>query len=311
VDPTDSYSAVTGFKLFPFWDYLIVQLTNYLLYARLLIDSSLQSLVHEYPKNISDEIFIEAFFGFVFISSTVLSVLYFLRKRHYAVSFLFLVTCLVLLPTNSILQMINPFAEYRLYSANLFFFFALSSGFAALLDCGVRSFLLRAVCVLLLTAIVVFSSARTQDIWKKNISILSHSLDGYPESRLMLQMLGYEYEAAKNYDAALENYLKAESIWNAESSARLNDPKELTLGVLMLMGRFPEALAKLKEIETAWGEKHVASNQSLVIKKSFLLGWFLNQAEYLKFSDLVKRTSPNLTIPNWATVTQRNILSPK
>jgi|GEM_PF-4555484 len=202
----DSHQGVTGFNLYPFWEYLLTQMRSNWLYARLLIDSSMQSLIHEVPAFDGWTMILGTIGGVTYVSLTVLAWLY--RKRYPLFAFGWLFWALTLLPTNTFFQMVNPFAEYRLYQANISVFIAI----ALLLTTATRYLRPRLFTVVLssLALFMGFSLYQQQRVWSSEISLLVHSLGVYPQSVALTKMMGAAYDNYGKYDLAEEYYLKAE-----------------------------------------------------------------------------------------------------
>lgn len=108
-------AGVTGLSLYPMAQYIVVQLMYWGLIPVLLLDPTRQSFLHPFHETLD-----ASGWSLVAVGVVVLVVLFgqairFRSEPRRAV--LAILVLVWLAPTGSLLQMINPFAEYRLYLA--------------------------------------------------------------------------------------------------------------------------------------------------------------------------------------------------
>lgn len=119
----DAISSTVGFDIYPYGDYLLNQFYYYTWYLIHFLVPVEQSLYHPLVDP-SPRLYAWAAVGVVGIASALFAGFKQWRTHSMAV-FLGALFFLHLLPTNSFIQMINPFAEYRVYVSNLSFSVAL------------------------------------------------------------------------------------------------------------------------------------------------------------------------------------------
>lgn len=166
-----SQQHVTGYNLYPVLEYQIIQFKNWLFYLWLIFNPADQSIIHFYK-------FSTYYIPLSFISICLFS--WFIWKiRYLKINFpnhcyLLLLIIINLLPTSSPIQMINPFAEYRLYFSNFFIlsllvlFLSLSRYFKYIMSLFVIYYL--------------FFNFNIQTLYRNPILALDDSLQNYPES---------------------------------------------------------------------------------------------------------------------------------
>lgn len=113
----DAISGTVGFDIYPYGEYLVNQFYYYTWYLIHFLVPVEQSLYHPFVDP-SPRLYAWAAVGLVgIITSVFIGIKYW--KSHPLPVFLGGLFFLHLLPTNSFIQMINPFAEYRVYVSNL------------------------------------------------------------------------------------------------------------------------------------------------------------------------------------------------
>lgn len=118
---TDAGFSVQGFTP---WEYLLTQFRAIATYIRLLFLPAWQNL--DYDFRISRGLFeIDTLLSFLFLLSLFAAAIFLFRKRR-AVSFFILWFFIVLAPTSSIIPIIDPIFEHRVYLASVGFFFIFS-----------------------------------------------------------------------------------------------------------------------------------------------------------------------------------------
>ena len=196
-DPGHSmYTGVDGFNLYPFWKHLASQLYFQSFYLTLFINPSLQSIIHANPP----------FDLYLALGATVGAVIWiagaafiFRKNKEFPrVTFLLFFFFLNYLPTNSILQMINPFAEYRLYLSNLSLCVLLAYGiheFAAWLTRKTKLTEAHLTVPAIVFAYFAMFTYENVMIWKSREFIYAQALKRYPKFDFNRVVLGPEYLA--------------------------------------------------------------------------------------------------------------------
>ncbi|MBS1964082.1 MAG: hypothetical protein JST04_17855 [Bdellovibrionales bacterium] len=245
-DQHSMYDGTTGFGIYPYFEYLLTQAYYFLFHLWLVFFSGDQSLLHQYPV-FSSKIFILGIFGFLYLAGASVAVAANWRRAP-LVAFFAGAYLIVLGPTNTFVEMLNPFAEYRLYQANLSIFVLGSLG----LDILIRRANLEKFRTFLTAAIVVgFGAANyaQQRLWEDPVELISRSIEIYPDSYVMNASLAQAYNFRHDLKS-MEYYLK-----EADRLAYL-DPYRKTVKISFLLahyygrvGRFDEAMHELDLIE--------------------------------------------------------------
>jgi len=197
-DPGASmYLGIGG--LYPFWKHLATQLYFQSFYLVLFLNPRLQSLIHANPPfdlwlaagaTIGALIWVGGF-GFLLRQ----------RKHFPRASFFIFLFFLSYLPTNSFLQLINPFAEYRLYLSNL--------PLCILLAYGILRLSSRlTVPAVILTYFAVFTFQNVM-IWKSWDLIFNQAFHRYPNYDFNANGMGVEYLAVAWREYQSGNYPRA------------------------------------------------------------------------------------------------------
>lgn len=109
-----SQSLVAGVNLFPVFDYIIFQFHDLFFYFQLLFNPVNQSIIHGISQ-LDTETYMSAVWGIV-ISLAFLTVTMLNLKKRPAIAFLLIISYVSIFPyLNFVMQLINPFAEYRYY----------------------------------------------------------------------------------------------------------------------------------------------------------------------------------------------------
>ncbi len=198
-DPVSMYNGVTGFELFNFFPYIAAQLYYQTFYFLLMVKPEWQSLIHGTPI-LNAWSMLEAVFGGVTWLGGAWFI-FFRGKKYPRIAFLVFLYFVCYLPTNSFFQMINPFAEYRLYQTNAILLIGFSwmlIRFAEFLG-SKTSF--RMPLLTLIIPVVFFFSFHTSlivNLWKYEISVYSQVEDLYPNRYKILAAISVAY--AQKYD---------------------------------------------------------------------------------------------------------------
>ena len=184
-DTVSMYIGTTGFQLYPFWTYFASQLYFQAYYVWLFFDPNLQSLLYSLPVFHAKEIFAAVLGGFVW---TGCPIFIFTQARRFPKTVFFLAFFFIsYLPTGTFFQMINPFAEYRLYLANIAMCVALAQVISSL---PLRAQLYASTCVIGLCAIF---TVKNNLIWRDGVSVYLQAQRRFPEQPLQNRELAIEY----------------------------------------------------------------------------------------------------------------------
>lgn len=179
-DPLSMYVNVTGFTMYPVGEYLLTQFYYLVFYIYLFFSPASQAILHEYP-HFSDTVFFVGLGGIVLILMA-LAVLWKLRKTRKDISFTILLFFIAWLPVNSVMQMVNPFAEYRYLTCNICFAYL----FYSLMKSLIRKFNIPHSLVLLTTTLYfIFNLIFMNNIlstYSGQLKVYGYALQIYPES---------------------------------------------------------------------------------------------------------------------------------
>lgn len=174
LDTTYQYGHVVGFDLYPFIQYALSNIHFLIYYFYLYFNPSEQSIYHDWT-------------GSPPVLNVVLGTIVYLGMAWYMVTqyrkkpvnvfmlFLFLIS---FLPNNSILQFINPFAEYRLYQSTLVLaYFCSLAVFSGNLFTGVKQ-----ACAALFVIFLMTFHYLHIETWKSPITLWGYAYQTYPTS---------------------------------------------------------------------------------------------------------------------------------
>ncbi len=227
-DPVSMYEGTTGFDLYPYLPYLVTQGYYFLLHLWLVFSPAHQSLIHEHP------VFAGAvpILGILGLSVVFAAVILGARKfRSYpATAFFIGFYLLTLAPTNSLVQMINPFAEYRLYQANVSVFAAMALSLEFALG---RSGKLRYRVPIGASLILIFAvlNLGQQKLWADKERLIAHSIDRYPESQALHMQMAQHYNEQRDWP-------KFEAELKIAERLALADPYRKTLRPSFMLAHF-------------------------------------------------------------------------
>ena len=203
-DPSSMYRGVVGFNLYPFWEHLFTQGYYFLFYIFLFFNPSYQSIFHEMPL-FDHRILILGALG---LSLSIGISVYLWKTRHKNLSWIILWILLLfqLAPTNTILQMTNPFAEYRLYLGNLF----LCVGTAFFLDRLLKKRVYGGILATIILAVYfLYFNYVHQKTWKHIFTTYHYALQLYPNSPNINYSIGTEYFVRQKFDGSRTIFLKS------------------------------------------------------------------------------------------------------
>ena len=205
----DNYSGIVGFQLFPPGEYFLTQMYYVLFRLKLLFYPAGQSLLHEYPS-FSPGIFIFGVLGFALLSGIAI-VGWRVRKSSRVLAFFLGFFLLTLAPIGTVLQFVNPFAEYRLYLSNISIFFMMALALDRIIGRSQKKIL---PVFLLGGLLIVFSFSTWQEnlLWADPLLLVESSLDQYPQSDLLYSTLGWQLAARGRYGEAEKAYLESDRL---------------------------------------------------------------------------------------------------
>ena len=222
-DPVSMYEWTTGFHLFPFWQYIASQLYFQSFYVALFLNPSLQSVLHGNPG-----------LDFVEIVGMVLgaliwtgSFIFICRsgKKYPRTAFFMIFFFVAYLPTNSVLQMINPFAEYRLYQSNislcLLAAFLIERFYVWLADKRQLKSAPIFVPVLVLAYWSIFTFFNVM-VWTNGVKVYTQAIKHYPTNDTAYMALANEYLQIHDLKSAYFYFYEARffSGWLSATLAR-------------------------------------------------------------------------------------------
>lgn len=244
-DPTSMYLGTVGFDFYPFWEYTITQMYYYLFYLFLFFNPSYQSIIHPFPAAMSTTTMGLGILGGM---AYFLSFIWAVRnlRKHPEISFFSLFFFITLIPTNGPLQMINPFAEYRLYQSNisLVLFLALAMEKLLLAISYEKLKLMIAAVLIIISSIFTFQHNL---LWRDSFLLYRYALVSYPNSSYLHIGVGFEYETQKRLDNAKEHYMRAIKLVESESYKTFMPVFHLAR-VYYLMGKYDDAFKTLNQI---------------------------------------------------------------
>lgn len=194
-----THQAVVGFDLFPIFEYLWMNCYYLVFTLWLFINPNAQSIMHEYLVTPPTAL---AAIGAGLLLGLALLVFTHWKKRPLLV-LMILFFFASYLPNSSLLQFINPFAEYRLYQSLIPLCLLAAIGLSLLRE---RSQLVgQSVAALVLLLALLFHGLYLS-LWKNKLSLFAHAYAQYPSSFNIAATLneeltqrGFCFEALKNY----------------------------------------------------------------------------------------------------------------
>jgi len=202
-DPVSMYQGTTGFSIYPAWHYLYAQAYYQGFLPILFLNPSLQSIIHGVPGFTPLQV-TTAFFGVgLWIASPTL--VFTRLKKHGPASFFLLFFFLNYLPTNSFFQMVNPFAEYRLYLCVIPLAALLSFGVDQLGSLMIRNGKFPNAKTLIPLMLIFYFGLYTftqVQIWRDEVKIYTHAAKRYPLEEVIYYSLAISYLHARDLDNA-------------------------------------------------------------------------------------------------------------
>jgi hypothetical protein len=278
-NPVTTYDNSTGFHLYPYGHYLFTQGYYYLLYLKLIFDSSSQSIIHPF-LGFDAHIAVLGVAGGLLCGLMIFLAIN-LRKEK---------------PLFSFIEMSNPFAEYRLYQSNLALFIGIACLVSLILSFVERP-VLKAVALTGPLVWLLLNCYFMQKIWSSDISIYVYSQAVYPDAYEMTQLLGSYYEGHRAYGQAEEQYLKALALMDKPHGIVYFHPRHLLFRIYVQSHQLDKALKEVDLIEREVGggqlpyEGYRAYLELLNIKK-----------DHQRFNEVRSRATqhfPDLSFPEW------------
>lgn len=248
-DPVSGYRGVHGFSLYPAVPYFFTEMYYYFFHLFLFFNPANQSIFHQYQ----DPGFFVLTMGFLalVISLGCLSYAFVNRLKSPQISFFILFFFFCLAPTNSFLQMVNPFAEYRLYCANISLFVLV----AGVMEWVIQKNKWNISVYISSAALLVYWSSFTfylNTLWRDNFVLLSYASELYPKSALISGMLGEQAYLIKDFKSA-EAYLRTAIEVEKTEHIQTMKYQALLARVYLAQGRAHDASDMLLEIRRAFG----------------------------------------------------------
>ncbi len=206
-DPVSMYTSTTGFGLYDFWYYCASQFYFLVFYFYQFATLSHQSIIHSFPA-----------MGWFFVCGTLLGIALFITliycsvkyyKKLPLLSFVIFLFFLSTFPTFSFFQVINPYAEYRLYLSNISL--SIAAGFL-LMSAAIwiykqkeSLFIQYLFCFLLLGGLAC-ATLRQARVWRSAIAINQQGVSQYPQEALLWNNLAAAYLEQNRFDEAYAAY---------------------------------------------------------------------------------------------------------
>ncbi len=210
-DPGKSmYAGVSGFNMYPFWPHLASQLYFQSFYFILFLNPNLQSIFHGNPSFNNLEILATIAGGLIWLLGGLF--IFIKYKKMPRTAFLVFLFFINYLQANSFLQMVNPFAEYRLYFSNLLLSILLAEILYKITKwLSIKTKSPINIITVASVFIAYFSIYTIQNvlIWKKWPIIFSQAIKNYPGNEYNYFSQGIEYLHAQMPQEAYENFHQA------------------------------------------------------------------------------------------------------
>ena len=210
-DPGKSmYAGVGGFNLYPFWKHLATQLYFQSFYLSLFINPTLQSILHSNPSIDANMIIGAILGGSIWLLGMAFIALK--NQKFPRIAFFAFFFFINYLPTNSFLQLINPFAEYRLYISNISLCILLAYGIHAFGKWLTRKTKLTmaeiSVSAIVFSFFTIFTLQNVM-IWKNWELIFAQAIKRYPSNEYLYIGLGIEYQHADDLKNAYSSFYQS------------------------------------------------------------------------------------------------------
>ena len=196
-----THESVVGFSIFPFWEYLWSNLYYLFFTVSLFINPTQQAFIHEYVINPP---LLETLLGLILLVAIASTIILQWRKRP-VLAFMLSFFLISYLPNNSVLQFINPYAEYRLYQSIIVLCWLVGT---FLID-GTKHRIARLTVGGVLLVFALTFHVLYLGLWKNPLSLWGHANVAYPQSLNIAGTLSDElakrglcYEALRVWDRA-------------------------------------------------------------------------------------------------------------
>lgn len=286
------WSRSVGFDLYPYSDHVLNQLFYYFYMPVLMLAPQFQSIYH--PLRYQDpQLYLGAFFGLTLIGLAIWHC-----RRSWSEkpihSFFILFFFFNLVVTNGPLQMINPFAEYRLYISNLSLFYFLALLLYHLiskLHINSRVFTMSTCTLLGVFALLTFQSTK---MWGNGYEVYQHSASLYPDYEKNLTFAGVGCELEGKLECAEDYYSKAiELIFKSGNPSA--KPLFRLSSIQMKMNKFDNALTTLEKIPV---EKLAKVPAQFYQRKLYLLAQLKRQKQFEETLETASKLYPAGTFKN-------------
>jgi Flp pilus assembly protein TadD len=220
-------------------NYLVTQSRVLWTYIRLLALPVNQNLDYNYPiaKTLFEPSTLLSFIGYIMLWCTAL---YFIRRKPVP-SFLVFWFLICLIPSSSVVPLVDMIFEHRLYLSSVGAFTALSLAVVSCKEGRLKSVLIPAAALSVIT-LTLFTLTRNT-LWRDEVGFWEDVSKKSPEKARPHNSLGVLYEEGGRYDDAIVEYRNALGIDPFYSNSRVN------LGILFMnRGHYEEAV---KEFEAA------------------------------------------------------------
>ena len=224
-DPGKSmYSGAGGFDLYPFWTHLASQLYFQTFYLMAFINPNLQSIFHGNPNFGTLEIIGALVGGLIWITGGLFLILK--HKKYPRAAFLTFLFFINYLQANSLLQMINPFAEYRLYFSNFilcvllaYLIYELTAWISKKTKAKLNEITIPAI---LFSFFAIYTTQNVM-IWKNWELIFDQAIKRYPRCDLTYVNIGIHYLNARDPKNAIINFQQARALSGVLSAELINN----------------------------------------------------------------------------------------
>lgn len=204
-DPISMYDGKVGFAIYPYGRYLLTQAFYLFFQPFLIFNPTYQSIIHPLPRLDYWVSILGTFGGIVFLGLIYL----FYKTKDKVLSFCLALYFAAILPTGTFIQMINPFAEYRLYLSNILFFYLIACVFFYLASIIKSEILSMAPAFFFLFFQLLFLKLNLEQFRSLKLAYLN-TAELYPENQEINYFIGgylvkeFPYESLRYYQKAVE-----------------------------------------------------------------------------------------------------------
>jgi tetratricopeptide (TPR) repeat protein len=247
-------SAGFGVKGTSALSYLFTQFRMFWRYLRLALLPIGQNLDPDIPisKSLLEPITAVSFAGIMLLVAAAVV----WRKRAPLASFGLLTFVIYLLPTSSIVPLLDVFAEHRLYLPFL--------GLCCIVLEGMRRWQIPIWAATVVLAVLSYTTWQRNHVWASDIALWADSVEGSPAKyRPQFQLAFAHYQAGHCAEATVQ-FEKAKTLWAKPDAGLLVD----WALALDCAGNLPSALEKMREAAKLGNNAHVQAMIGLLLAKS-------------------------------------------